>query len=370
MLYSVVRPTELIRLTEVSSQQIAVSNEARVHAEVRVAELATQLGFTREAVISFFQIVGEQDVPLEKVPLKLNEIAARHRDLLDRWSVLDTSDPVIANLAEQARQAIETGRYDEADSLLLRACEQDIAAAREAEILAQQAREAAERRLLRAAQSEEKRGDVAMTRLRYSDAAEYYAAAADFVPASVPDRRSSLLSRRANALYCQGCERGDNDALRHCVETFRLVLEGVPRERVPLQWAAIQNNLGNALWDLGKPESGTAHLEEAVAAYRAALEVRTRDRAPLQWATTQMNLGNVLATLGKTGVRDGMSGPGGGRLPCCTAGNEARADTARLGDNTEQSRQRTPGIGRAGVRDGMPRGCGFCLSGGAGSEDP
>jgi tetratricopeptide (TPR) repeat protein len=286
-------------LIEVFSQQIAVSNEARVQAEVRVAELATQLGFTREAVISFFQIVGEQDVPFEKVPLKLNEIAARHRDLLDRWSVLDTTDPVIANLAEEARQAIETGRYDEADSLLLRECEADIAAARQAEYIAQQAREAAERRLLRVAQSEEKRGDLAMTRLRYSDAAEHYAAAVGFVPAHLPDRRNSLLSRRANALFCHGCESGDNDALRHCVETFRVVLEGVPRERVPLQWAAIQNNLGNALWDLGKRESGTARLEEAVAAYRAALEVRTRDRAPLQWATTQMNLGNVLATLGK-----------------------------------------------------------------------
>ena len=45
-------------------------------------------------------------------------------------------------------------------------------------------------------------------------------------------------------------------------------------------------------------QSGTARLEEAVAAYRAALEEYIRERVPLQWATTQVNLGNTLQTLG------------------------------------------------------------------------
>ena len=44
------------------------------------------------------------------------------------------------------------------------------------------------------------------------------------------------------------------------------------RERVPLDWATTQNNLGTALQTLGERESGTARLEEAVAAYRAALK--------------------------------------------------------------------------------------------------
>ncbi len=66
---------------------------------------------------------------------------------------------------------------------------------------------------------------------------------------------------------------------------------GTHRERVPLNWATTQNNLGNALLRLGERESGTARLEEAVAAYRAALTERTRERVPLDWATTQNNLG-------------------------------------------------------------------------------
>src|SRR5690242_21327641 len=46
-------------------------------------------------------------------------------------------------------------------------------------------------------------------------------------------------------------------------------------------------------------ESGTARLEEAVAIYRAALEERTRERVPLDWAITQSNLGKALQILGE-----------------------------------------------------------------------
>jgi hypothetical protein len=49
--------------------------------------------------------------------------------------------------------------------------------------------------------------------------------------------------------------------------------------------------------------------EAAVAAYRAALEEMTRERVPLDWALTQMNLGNAPSTLGE---RDGAGGGGGG----------------------------------------------------------
>ena len=40
------------------------------------------------------------------------------------------------------------------------------------------------------------------------------------------------------------------------------------------------------------------YFEEAVVAYRAALQERTRERVPLEWALTQSNLGNVLTALG------------------------------------------------------------------------
>lgn len=80
------------------------------------------------------------------------------------------------------------------------------------------------------------------------------------------------------------------------------------RERVPLDWAQTQNNLGNALLALGERESGTARLEEAVVAFRAAVTERTRERVPLDWAQTQMNLGRALETLGKRESRTARLG--------------------------------------------------------------
>ena len=58
--------------------------------------------------------------------------------------------------------------------------------------------------------------------------------------------------------------------LEAAVAAYREALQEWTRERVPLDWAMTQNNLGLALQRLGKRESGTARLEAAVAAYRDA----------------------------------------------------------------------------------------------------
>ena len=79
--------------------------------------------------------------------------------------------------------------------------------------------------------------------------------------------------------------RAGTARLEEAVAAYRAALEERTRERVPLDWATTQNNLGNALTTLGERESGTARLEEAVAAYRAALEELTRERVPLVWAS-------------------------------------------------------------------------------------
>src|SRR5437764_9219486 len=87
--------------------------------------------------------------------------------------------------------------------------------------------------------------------------------------------------------------------LEEAVTAYRDALKERTRERVPLDWATTQNNLGNALGSLGERESGTARLEEAVTAFRDALKERTRERVPLDWALTQNNLGVALLGLGE-----------------------------------------------------------------------
>jgi tetratricopeptide (TPR) repeat protein len=97
-------------------------------------------------------------------------------------------------------------------------------------------------------------------------------------------------------------KRFTRSAVAEAVKAYQDALEERTRARVPLDWAATQNNLGTALQALGEGEGGTAWLEEAVTAYREALEAlkeNTPAREPLEWAMIQMNLGAALGALGE-----------------------------------------------------------------------
>ena len=214
-------PEQVQALVLAFTQQIGAAGEARAKAEADAARLAAQLGFTTEAVVGFFRILGERAVPPEQMPTRLGEIATRYRDLTDRLATLDPDDPAAGELVDQARAAIETGRYDEADGLLERAEEVEWAAARQAEELARQAQEAADRHALKAAATRAQRGQVALTRLRYQEAAQHFATAAAGVPTGHEAERLGYLEGEADALYLQGEEGGDDAAFAAAIERYR-----------------------------------------------------------------------------------------------------------------------------------------------------
>jgi tetratricopeptide (TPR) repeat protein len=118
-----------------------------------------------------------------------------------------------------------------------------------------------------------------------------------------PDQRGGIWHALGLAASTLGDQKGENAWLEEAVVAHRAALEVLTRERVPLDWAMTQNNLGIALKDLGgrsEGEAGRRYLEGAVAACRAALEVRTREALPQGWAMTQNNLGNLLVALSST----------------------------------------------------------------------
>src|SRR5208282_1557060 len=83
--------------------------------------------------------------------------------------------------------------------------------------------------------------------------------------------------------------------LEAAVAAYQEALKERTRERVPLDWAATQNNLGNALYELGLREADTAKLEAAVAAYQEALKVWRGPDASM----AQDNLDRAQAALAK-----------------------------------------------------------------------
>ena len=250
-----------------------------------ITTLEDKLQVSEGALRAFFRTLGEAGVPLEQLEPRLVEIADQYGRLLSQVTVAPGDEPEVAQLKGEAKAALEAGEVEQADTCLER-----VLAAQDA---------ALERRRLEAAATAAQRGAIALTRLRYRDAAEHFAAAAKRVPSGNEEQALSYLDQEADALYRQGGEFGDNEALEMASSRYRTLLQHRTRERVPLDWAMTQNNLGAALRTLGARERGTGRLEEAVSAYRAALEEWTRERVPLQWATTQNNLGGALLRLGE-----------------------------------------------------------------------
>jgi hypothetical protein len=65
-------PVVLAAMVKTFADQMAATTEAKAQAEAKAAELAAKLGFTSAAVVEFFKILGEQDVPEEKAPARPN----------------------------------------------------------------------------------------------------------------------------------------------------------------------------------------------------------------------------------------------------------------------------------------------------------
>ena len=320
-------------------RQTAERTETKVDAVLaEVKRIAREKGVEVAPLRAVLAKLGEKGIADEDIPKKLNEAADELVKLRAENDLLKKGPPQIVAIATEAQSLIDKGEFDAAREVLARGRQawkelRERSSQYEARLLAQEAR-------------------IDHLQLAYRSAAAKYGEAAGLVALFDAEGRKEWLLAQASEIYDQGNEFGDNSALVGAVGFYRQCLALTSRERVPLDWAGTQNNLGNALSALGERESGTATLEEAVAAYRAALEERTRERVPLDWAMTQNNLGTALSSARGAGERDGEARGGGRGLSRGAGGIDARARSARLGDDAEQSRQCAPSARGAGERDG------------------
>ena len=249
--------------------------------------LKEKLDLNERQVHAALAILGENDIPQERLAAKLVEIAERFKDLQATTSVRPGDNLKIAVLKTDAQKAIEAGQLADADALL-------------ADVEGEQ-RRSLDRLAADEAKTSSQRGDLALTRLRYGEAARHFANAAALVPpqGAYVESRIGYLQKEASALYQQGDELGDNGALLTAIERYNRLVNLIPRDQMPLRWASSQNDLGNVLLALGQRESETARLQDATIAYLEALKEWTQERAPLDWATAQNNLGLTFLALGE-----------------------------------------------------------------------
>ncbi|XCN74351.1 MAG: hypothetical protein Q3M24_06290 [Candidatus Electrothrix aestuarii] len=82
------------------------------------AHYAGELAVTDAALTNFFRILDEQQVPRNDLDAKLREIAAAHKKLLAQVEAIQSKDPEVLRLKDEAKRAVETGHYANAIKLL------------------------------------------------------------------------------------------------------------------------------------------------------------------------------------------------------------------------------------------------------------
>ena len=95
-----------------------------------------------------------------------------------------------------------------------------------------------------------------------------------------------------------GRELGSEDSLRTAIACFQRALADWTRERDPLEWAMVQQNLGSAQSDLSALNLHAAPLQPAVAAYQNALAVYQSQSDRLDSAKVQFRLGFAFEKIG------------------------------------------------------------------------
>src|SRR4029077_10358970 len=138
--------------------------ELTIQQRDNIAFLKEKLDLNERQVRAALGILGENDIAPERLSAKLVEIAERFKDLQATASAQPGDDPKIAALKTDAQKAIEAGDLTKADALL-------------ADVETGQ-RQALDRLALNAAETAAQRGEVALTRLRYAEAAKHFANAA------------------------------------------------------------------------------------------------------------------------------------------------------------------------------------------------
>jgi tetratricopeptide (TPR) repeat protein len=201
-------------------EQLKAAIEAAVNGRLidRVVQISKTLGVTEDAAEKLLKIVGEDpNIPEDKLGEALSKVAADYQRLQAQLIALNPENPTARALVEQAKPEIDAGHFERAHDLLRQATQAQIAAAQEARKLREQAQAAEDTQMLGAANSTAAEGDVAMTERRYKEAAQLFGQAAEYVPAGYASEQGGYLTWEADALYRQGDERGDNDALQSCI---------------------------------------------------------------------------------------------------------------------------------------------------------
>ena len=323
-----ITPTQLQQITNAVRAGQAIPPELLERSE----RLAQRLGVADTAVTNFFRILGDRKVPIEDLDAKLREVAGQHLTLLKQLETLSGEDPQVASIKKEAVAAVGAGDYALAQSLLEKAYDADLVAARKAQ-------DAANRRFVTAAKTKADLGQLKLAQLQYAAAAQEFLAAADLVPAGEPLIRAEHLSAGGLAAIDAGIYPRAEGALTEALgirekllppnhsdvakslNTLSLLYrdQGRYAEAEPLanrSLAIREKALGPEHPDVASSLNGLAGLRyeqgryaEAEPLFERALTIREKALGPehSDFATSLYNLAVLYDILGRRGEAEALS---------------------------------------------------------------
>ena len=225
------------------------------------AQYVSELGVTDLALASFFKILEEQQVARGDLDSKLREVAFRYKELLQRFESVQSDDPEVRSLKVEAKNAIEDGRFAEAEALLAQARERDqkaVARIKES-ILEQQA--ALEKRQLSEAASCVEQAQLQRFQCHYAPAAEFWKEAATAFPERCKVERAECLGAAGgNLTYVPNYK----DSLLLHKQSLLIYHEIGDKKKE----GKLLNNISQVYQDQGEYKKALKHLEESLAIRR------------------------------------------------------------------------------------------------------
>lgn len=248
--------------------------------------LRQTLDLNQRQIYSALEVLGEAAIPPEKVAAKLVEMAEHLKQLRNVAAVSPGDDPETTSFKRQAEEAISNGDLALADAVLAKAEDRQ--------------RRTVEKLALNVANTLGQRGKIALTRLRYLEAAQLFDQAVALIPPDDQNHqlRKQYLELKAAALYNEGSEHGDTKAAASAVDQFRQLLDLETGDNSLIARARLTYALARSLLILSYRDGDLQHLREAIAALRSVLDQSGKTEAlPLRILLRQQ-LAITLTALG------------------------------------------------------------------------
>ncbi|MCI5219420.1 MAG: tetratricopeptide repeat protein [Candidatus Electrothrix sp. LOE2] len=235
----------------------------------QVAKYAKELGETKQIINGFFGTLLKEKVPRDQWDAKLREIAAIHKELLERLSSVQSEDPEVVKLKQEAKQAIEKHEYDKAEELLKKAEARDLEAIEKMEQTARQRR-------ISAAATNVDQAKLQRVQLRYAKAAAYWQKAAALLPEGEKKDRAYYLNA---AGY-------DLDRISRYSEALPLYEQSLSLR----QEIGDRAGEGTTLNNIGEIHRVRGDYDKALAFYKQSLYIFRETGSRLEEGTTLNNI--------------------------------------------------------------------------------